>query len=58
MTQRTVSWLMRATRRSPYRGLVKTDARIRHRAAGVNLKRLVAKGLDNLAGQRVLPATG
>jgi hypothetical protein len=50
MAERAVAWLVRAGRRSPYRGLVKTDAWIRRRAAGVNLKRLVAMGLDWVDG--------
>jgi hypothetical protein len=58
MAERAVAWLVRPGRRSPYRGLAKTDAWIRRRAAGVNLKRLVAMGLDNTAGRWALPATG
>jgi hypothetical protein len=50
MAERAVAWLVRAGRRSPYRGLAKTDAWIRRRAAAVNLKRLVAMGLDRVAG--------
>jgi hypothetical protein len=57
MTERAISWLVRPGRRSPYRGLVKTHAWIRRRAAAVNLKRLVNMGLDNTQGAWTPPQT-
>jgi hypothetical protein len=57
MAERAISWLVRPGRRSPYRGLAKTHAWIRRRAAAVNLKRLVNMGLDNTQGTWTLPET-
>jgi hypothetical protein len=57
MAERAIAWLVRPGRRTPYRGLTKTDAWIKRRAAAVNLKRLHTMGLTSTNGQWQLPAT-
>jgi hypothetical protein len=45
MVERTIAWLTRGARRVPYRGIVKNDAWLHHRAAALNLRRLLNLGL-------------
>lgn len=45
MVERTIAWLTRGNRRVPYRGIAKNNAWLHHRAAGLNLRRLIAMGL-------------
>jgi len=45
MIQRTVAWLTRGNRRLRYRGIIKNDHWLHHRAAALNLRRLVNLGL-------------
>jgi IS5 family transposase len=45
MVERSIAWLVRGNRRVPYRGIVKNNSWLHHRAAGLNLKRLLALGL-------------
>ena len=45
MVERTIAWLTRGARRVPYRGTVKNDAWLHHRAAALNLRRLLNLGL-------------
>lgn len=54
MVERTLAWLTRGNRRVPYRGVVKNDAWFHHRAAAVNLRRLVTHGLTSQHGTWVL----
>lgn len=50
MVERTLAWLTRGNRRVPYRGIAKNDAWFNHRAAAVNLRRLLTLGLTNSEG--------
>jgi IS5 family transposase len=45
MIERTIAWLTRGNRRLRYRGTVKNDHWLHHRAAALNLRRLVNLGL-------------
>ena len=45
MVERTIAWLTRGARRVPYRGVAKNNAWLHHRAAGLNLRRLLTLGL-------------
>ena len=45
MVERSIAWLVRGNRRVPYRGVVKNNAWLHHRVAGLNLRRLLALGL-------------
>ncbi|MFD4422353.1 transposase, partial [Agromyces sp. NPDC058484] len=45
MVERSIAWLTRGARRVPYRGVAKNNAWWATRAAGINLKRLLALGL-------------
>jgi IS5 family transposase len=45
MVERTIAWLTRGARRVPYRGIVKNDAWLHHRATALNLRRLLNLGL-------------
>lgn len=45
MVERSIAWLTRDARRVPYRGVTKNDAWLHHRAAGLNLRRLLSLGL-------------
>lgn len=47
MVERTIAWLTRGARRVPYRGVAKNNAWLHHRAAALNLRRLLALGLDH-----------
>ena len=50
MVERTLAWLTRGNRRVPYRGIAKNDAWFHHRAAAVNLKRMLTLGLTSREG--------
>jgi IS5 family transposase len=50
MVERTLAWLTRGNRRVPYRGIVNNDAWFHHRAAAVNLRRLLTLGLTSREG--------
>ena len=41
MIERTIAWLTRGNRRLRYRGVTKNDHWLHHRAAALNLRRLV-----------------
>jgi hypothetical protein len=43
--ERTIAWLTRGNRRLRYRGVVKNDHWLHHRAAALNLRRLINLGL-------------
>jgi IS5 family transposase len=47
MIERTIAWLTRGNRRLRYRGTVKNDHWLHHRAAALNLRRLITLGLDH-----------
>jgi IS5 family transposase len=46
MVERSIAWLTRGNRRVRYRGVAKNDHWLHHRAAALNLRRLVTLGLD------------
>lgn len=46
MVERSIAWLTRGARRVPYRGTTKNTAWLHHRAAAVNLRRLLNLGLN------------
>ena len=50
MVERSIAWLTRRNRKVPYRGVAKNNAWLHHRAAGLNLRRLVALGLQRIDG--------
>jgi hypothetical protein len=50
MVERSIAWLTRGARRVPYRGVTKNDAWLHHRAAGLNLRRLLNLGLTHQHG--------
>jgi hypothetical protein len=45
MVERSIAWLTRGNRRVPYRGIARNDHWLHHRAAAINLRRLLALGL-------------
>jgi hypothetical protein len=45
MVERSIAWLTRGARRVPYRGIEKNNNWLHHRAAALNLRRLLALGL-------------
>ena len=45
MVERTIAWLVRGNRRVPYRGVEKNNNWLHHRAAALNLRRLLTLGL-------------
>ena len=45
MVERSIAWLTRGARRVPYRGVDKNNNWLHHRAAALNLRRLLAMGL-------------
>jgi hypothetical protein len=47
MVERGIAWLTRGSRRLRYRGVVKNDAWLHHRAAAVNLRTLINLGLGH-----------
>jgi hypothetical protein len=57
MVERTIAWLVaRGHRRVRFRGIDANRLWLAHRAAAVNLKRLLALGLDHNDGRWTLPA--
>ncbi|OLT17045.1 IS1182 family transposase [Serinicoccus sp. CUA-874] len=50
MVERSIAWLTKGARRVPYRGVTKNDAWLHHRAAGLNLRRLLNLGLTHQHG--------
>ncbi|KRE40810.1 transposase [Knoellia sp. Soil729] len=50
MVERSIAWLVRGNRRVPYRGVAKNNAWLHHRAAALNLRRLLALVLTNNNG--------
>ncbi len=46
LVERTIAWLVHGNRRVPYRGVAKNNAWLQHRLAGLNLRRLLAMGLN------------
>jgi IS5 family transposase len=47
MVERTIAWLTRGNRKVRYRGVARNDHWLHHRAAAVNLGRLIAMGLTH-----------
>jgi IS5 family transposase len=47
MVERSIAWLTRGNRKVRYRGIVKNDHWLHHRAAAINLRRLINLGLDH-----------
>jgi hypothetical protein len=47
MVERTIAWLTRGHRRLRYRGVIKNDHWLHHRAAALNLRRLTNLGLHH-----------
>jgi IS5 family transposase len=47
MVERSIAWLTRGNRRARYRGVAKNDHWLHHRAAAVNLRRLITLGLQH-----------
>ncbi len=45
MVERTIAWLTRGNRKLRYRGVIKNDHWLHHRAAALNLRRLITLGL-------------
>jgi IS5 family transposase len=45
LVERSIAWLVRGNRRVRYRGVIKNDAWLHHRIAGLNLRRLLTLGL-------------
>lgn len=45
MVERSIAWLTRGNRRVPYRGIEKNNNWLHHRAAALNLRRLLTMGL-------------
>jgi hypothetical protein len=46
MVERSIAWLTRGNRKVRYRGVAKNDHWLHHRAAAINLQRLITLGLD------------
>ena len=49
MVERSIAWLVRGNRRVRYRGIARNDHWLHHRAAAINLRRLLALGLTRQA---------
>ena len=47
MVERSIAWLTRGNRRLRYRGVAKNNHWLHHRAAGLNLRRLLNLGLTS-----------
>jgi hypothetical protein len=54
MVERSIAWLTRGNRRVPFRGITKNNAWLQTRIAALNLRRLLALGLQHQAGRWVL----
>lgn len=50
MVERTIAWLTRGNRRVPYRGIERNNNWLHHRAAAINLRRLITLGLTSTDG--------
>jgi len=50
MVERSIAWLVRGNRAVRYRGVTKNDHWLHHRAAAINLRRLLALGLTRQTG--------
>ena len=46
MVERTIAWLARSNRKVRYRGVTKNNNWLHHRAAAINLRRLITLGLN------------
>ena len=46
LVERSIAWLVRGNRRLRYRGVIKNNAWLHHRIAALNLRRLLALGLE------------
>jgi IS5 family transposase len=47
MVERTIAWLTRGNRKLRYRGIIKNDHWLHHRAAALNLRKLITMGLNH-----------
>jgi Transposase DDE domain len=47
LVERTIAWLTRGNRRLRYRGVIKNDHWLHHRAAALNLRRMITLGLNH-----------
>lgn len=47
MVERSIAWLTRGNRKVRYRGVLKNDRWLHHRAAALNLRRLITMGLTH-----------
>ncbi len=47
MVERSIAWLTRGNRKLRYRGVAKNDHWLHHRAAAINLRRLIVLGLNH-----------
>jgi IS5 family transposase len=47
MVERSIAWLTRGNRKVRYRGVAKNDHWLHHRAAALNLRRMITLGLTN-----------
>jgi IS5 family transposase len=47
MVERSIAWLTRGNRKVRYRGVAKNDHWLHHRAAALNLRRLITLGLEH-----------
>lgn len=47
MVERSIAWLTRGNRKVRYRGTLKNDRWLHHRAAALNLRRLLTLGLTH-----------
>jgi IS5 family transposase len=47
MVERSIAWLTRGNRKVRYRGVAKNDHWLHHRTAALNLRRLIAMGLNH-----------
>jgi IS5 family transposase len=47
MVERSIAWLTRGNRKVRYRGVTKNDHWLHHRAAALNLRRLITLGLEH-----------
>jgi hypothetical protein len=54
MVERSIAWLTRGNRRVPFRGITKNNAWLHTRVAALNLRRLLALGLQHQEGRWVL----
>ena len=54
MVERSIAWLTRGNRRVRYRGITKNDQWLRHRVAGLNLRRMINLGLAHTDGRWTL----